>query len=215
MYTKYKPSMQSTINIKNILGILLVVALFVTVSYLAQQNAELIKSFIQNDGPVGMIIYVTFTAFAIVAAPVSSLPLLPIASLLWGWKMSATLSILGWTLGSQIAFILSRSYGKPFVKKIITLEKIERYEKSLPKKNLFWVVVLLRMIVPVDLLSYVLGLFSKIDSMSYLFATLIGVTPFAFIFAYVGTLPPIYYIVLIPIFGILMLFLGKFKSKFA
>jgi len=48
------------------------------------------------------------------------------------------------------------------------------------------------MTVPVDVLSYVLGLFSRMKSAPYFFATLIGVAPFAFVFAYAGTLPFLY-----------------------
>jgi len=44
------------------------------------------------------------------------------------------------------------------------------------------------MSIPVDILSYALGLFSKITLKRYFLATLIGVTPFAFVLAYVGTI---------------------------
>jgi len=43
------------------------------------------------------------------------------------------------------------------------------------------------MVVPVDVLSYALGLFSNISKTRYFLATLIGVTPFAFLFAFVGS----------------------------
>jgi uncharacterized membrane protein YdjX (TVP38/TMEM64 family) len=65
---------------------------------------------------------------------------------------------------------------------------LERFEKTLPEKNIFWTVVMLRLMVPVDVLSYAVGLFSKMKSSTYFWATLLGVIPFAFIFAYTGTL---------------------------
>jgi len=135
-----------------------------------------------------MLYYVIITAVAVVVAPVSTLPLIPVASVAWGWFIAGVLSILGWVLGSQIVFLLARRYGKPLVQKMVSLERLERYEKRLPEKNIFWTVVLLRMVVPVDVLSYAVGLFSEMKSRTYFLATILGVIPFAFIFAYTGTL---------------------------
>jgi len=53
-------------------------------------------------------------------------------------------------------------------------------------------VVFLRVGVPVDVLSYGLGLFSKMPLKDYFFATLLGVSPFAFVFSFLGIFP-IYY----------------------
>lgn len=140
-----------------------------------------------NSGSLGMIFYVFITAIAVVIAPISTFPLIPIASIAWGFVISAILSIAGWTIGAQIAFMIARRFGKPLVQKFISLEKLEAFEKRIPEKNLFWSIVLLRMTVPVDLLSYALGLFSKISYSKYFWATIIGVTPFAFIFSYIFT----------------------------
>ena len=82
----------------------------------------------------------------------------------------------------------SRRFGKPFVEKVFSLDKLHSFENYFTNKNLFWTVVFLRMIMPVDVLSYALGLFSKIRAKSFFLSTLIGVTPFAFIFSYTGGL---------------------------
>ena len=56
----------------------------------------------------------------------------------------------------------------------------------LPKKRLFFAVVFLRIAVPVDLLSYMLGLFAVMRFWPYMAATIIGITPFAFVFSYLA-----------------------------
>lgn len=170
------------------LGILFIVLLFIFASYLARVYEENITSIVSDNSTLGMLYYVIITAVAVVVAPVSTLPLIPIASVAWGWFIAGALSIFGWVLGSQIAFLLARRYGKPLVQKMVSLERLERYEKRLPEKNIFWTVVLLRMVVPVDVLSYAVGLFSEMKSRTYFLATILGVIPFAFIFAYTGTL---------------------------
>jgi uncharacterized membrane protein YdjX (TVP38/TMEM64 family) len=175
-----------------IVGLFMIVFLFVLASVFADRYQGEMQALVKGGAAFGMAAYVFLTAVAVVVAPVSTLPLLPLASGMWGWVIAGILSIVGWTIGGQIAFILARRFGKPFLRKIISLERLEKYEKRVPEENMFWTVVFLRMAVPVDVLSYALGLFSRMKSVSYFFATAIGVTPFALVFAYAGTLPFLY-----------------------
>ena len=174
-------------KIKAGIGIVLIIALFFISSYYVQNNLEDVKNFL-NLGIFSMVVYVLILIVATVVAPVNAMPLLPIASGLWGWFFAGLLSILGWTLGALIAFVLARRWGAPLVRKFVSLEKIRKFEKMIPEENIFWSIVFFRMAIPVDLLSYVLGLFSHIKFRVYALATLIGVSPLAFIFAYIGTL---------------------------
>ena len=174
----------------SVLVLIVVVTFFIVATVLAQKYENELQSFVGQKGiSVGMVSYVLITAFAIVIAPVSTLPLIPVAVGVWGWVATGILSVIGWVIGSQIAFHLARSLGKPFIQKIVSLERLEKFEKHFSEKNLFWTVVFLRMTVPVDILSYAVGLFSRMRSASYFLATLIGVIPFAFVFSYAGALP--------------------------
>lgn len=192
-------------------GIVILALLFILASMLADKYQNEIWAFVNDDGMFGMAAYVLLTVGSVVIAPVSTLPLMPIASAMWGWVMAGILSVVGWTVGAQIAFFLARRYGKPLLQKIISLDKLEKYEKRIPEENIFWTVVFLRMSVPVDILSYAFGLFSRIKSLPYFFATLIGVMPFAFVFAYVGTLPLSYQMgaLGLAIFVMFLIFLKK------
>lgn len=180
----------STKNLTLFTATLVVVLLFVGATMLAQTYAPWIENYITETGWQSMIAYVLITALGTVAAPISTVPLIPLATQSWGWALAGVLSVIGWIIGSQIAFLLARHYGARLVSHIVPLEKIKTYEASFSTQHLFWTVVLLRLVVPVDVLSYALGLFSTMSAWSYLLATTIGVIPFAFIFAYTGTLPP-------------------------
>ena len=90
------------------------------------------------------------------------------------------------------------------VRRYMSLERLRTFEKRFSRHDLFWTVVFLRMTVPVDILSYALGLFSTISARSFFVATIIGVTPFAFMFAYVGTLPPYTQILALGLAGLLV-----------
>ncbi len=172
---------------KDIFGIAVIIILFILVSFLVQQNLSLFRESF-DIGIYGQLIFVLILTFATIIAPVSAIPLFPAAVSLWGWKLVAILSILGWTLGAVMVFEISRGFGKPRVKRLVNLKKVEEYERYLPKENIFLTIVLLRMAVPVDFLSYALGLFSNVNRRIYYPATLIGVTPFAIVFAYAGEL---------------------------
>ena len=191
-------------KLKSFIEIAIIIILFVFFSYIVQTNIEFFKEAIGN-GFFGMFSYIVVVIVAIVIAPISAMPLLPIASNLWGVFSAAVLSILGWSIGAYIAFVIARTYGIPIIKKFIPIGKINKLEKMVPRENVFWSVVFLRMVVPVDILSYALGLFSKMKTRNYVLATLIGVSPFAFVFAYLGNLPFYYQIIALLIAAVILI----------
>ena len=196
---------------------LAVIGLFVAATLFAQTYATSLETYLSGASTQSMLAYVLITVTGTVLAPISTIPLIPIAAQSWGWFTTGILSIVGWVIGSQIAFLVARHYGTRFVKHFVPLRKIQNYEATLSAQNLFWTVVLLRLVVPVDVLSYALGLFSTMTARSYLLATTIGVTPFAFIFAYTGTLPPGLQIMVITeillLFGLIYYIRRKFRTK--
>ena len=177
-------------TVHTIIIFLCVVIFFGASTLLAERYESELTELATKDSGLGMLTYTIVSGVAVVAAPVTTLPLIPLAVGMWGWPITGVLSIIGWTVGAQIAFFLARRYGKKFVQRLISLERFSEFEKRFSTNNLFWTVVLLRMTVPVDVLSYALGLFSSMTSRSYFFATVIGITPFAFIFSYLGSIIP-------------------------
>lgn len=176
-------------------GVAVVVFLFVLFSYFIQTKLSFFEGLIV-DGWFGMVIYVLLKIVATVFAPITVLPMIVLAVGLWGVFIAAVLSVVGWTIGGVIAFGLARRFGVPIIKRFISLDEIYKLEDKMKIGNTFWSVLFLRMIVPVDVLSYALGLFSKIGFGSYALATFIGVIPFAFAFAYLGEVPYIYQMIL-------------------
>ena len=193
-------------NSKNLLGLLIIVLVFVLVTYIVQSNIDFFKSII-GEGILGVLIYVFFVQLAIVFAPLNSTPLIPIASNVWGPFATSLINIFSWTLGSVIVFIISRKWGTKILGKLISLKDFHKLENKIPKENEFLSIVFLRMIVPVDILSYFLGLFSKIKFRTYLFASFIGIIPFAFAISYLGSIPFIYQLPVI-FLVVLVIFIG-------
>lgn len=199
-------------KLKAFFGISIIVILFILSSYFVKENIDFVESLIGNN-LIGILIYILITIVAIVIAPISMMPLIPIASNVFGWFYAGIFNIIGWFIGSVIVFFISRKYGIPLIKKFVSLDKLFKIESKIPKENLFFSVVVLRMIIPVDILSYALGLFSNIKFRTYALATFIGIIPFSFVFSYLGILPIWYQVLGFIGIGIVVFLIGKFYIK--
>lgn len=147
------------------------------------------ERFVAESGDQQVLVALVFTAFmfiATVAAPVAASPTIPLAAAVVHPAIIAALSVLAWTAGAVVAFLLSRHFGRPLLHRLVDMEKLHRYEERVPPGLDFFGLILLRILVPVDLLSYAIGLVSKMPLGRYTLATAIGVTPFSVIFAYGG-----------------------------
>ncbi len=198
--------------LKEILPIVVVIILFILVSYFVQRNLEFFESLIGNN-LTGYLIYMLLIIVATVFAPITMIPIMPMMSMVFGWKLNGFLTWIAWSIGSIIAFYIARKYGVKIVSKLVSIDNITKYEKMLPTKNLFLSVLLLRMSVPADILSYLLGLFSKISYKSHALATIIGILPFSFILAYLGVVPILYQIIVFSVIIVIMIISFVYISK--
>jgi uncharacterized membrane protein YdjX (TVP38/TMEM64 family) len=182
------------------LSLAAVAAVLVCAVWLARSHAESLKQFIDHHAIQGVVVYIILNILDAVIAPGATLPLIPIAAHAWGRVPAAIVTTVGWTAGSLVAFYIARRWGSPIVKKLTSMERLKRLQPYVPKHP-FWSVVLLRLIVPMDVISYVLGLFTEMTWPSYALATALGLTPSAFILAYIGRMPRAYDIIMFGIGG--------------
>lgn len=182
--------MESKQLFKQIASLALLALVFIAVSYAAQHYKTELASVVQSGSILGPAGFILLTAvFVVFIIPLDIAFLIPIGANVWGPIPTALMSIIGWVLGAAVAFAIARKFGVGVVEKLIGLERVRVVERRIPKHNLFGSVILLRMLVSVDILSYALGLFSAMPWGQYVLATAIGVAPFGFYFSYAGTLP--------------------------
>lgn len=197
-------------KMKSLLSILGIAAFFIGTSYLAASYREELHALIETYGLFGPALFVLIEVAGVIAAPVSTIALIPLGVALWGSLATAILSLIGWTLGSLLAFELARVYGQPLLERFLNLKELGRLEGLLPQHNLFWGIVALRLFIPIDLVSYALGLFSPISRGAYTLATVVGYLPSAFAYAYAATVPVAYQIIG---GGLLIILLALFLSR--
>lgn len=150
-----------------------------------QWDFTMIEQTIRSHPLVGAAIYIALLATSVVLLPFSSLPLLPLAARIFGVWLTALLSIVGWWIGCLIAFQIAR-LGRKYLEKITSLEAVDRLERKIPPDIGFAGIVILRMILPVDVTSFALGLLKNLPFSTYAIASLIGIIPFAFVWSYAG-----------------------------
>lgn len=172
-------------NLKGIFSITLVILFFLIVSYLSQTFIEQMS---MAEGPVFAFIYFLLVILEIILGFVTVIPLVPLALGLWGFVVTFILTWLGWVVGSAIIFYISRKFGVRFVKKFYSLERIHKYEEMLSEKGSFFSIVVIRLLLPIDALSYAVSIFSKVKFSTYILATAVGYAPWVFSLAYFGSI---------------------------
>lgn len=183
------------------LGVVAVV--LVAAVWLVRSHEESLKQFIDHHTFQGVAAYIFLNIVDAVIAPGATLPLIPIAARSWGRIPAALVTTVGWTAGSLVAFYIARRWGSPIVKKVTSMQRVQRLRPYVPKRP-FWSVVVLRLVVPMDVISYVLGLFTEMSWSSYGLATALGLTPSAFILAYIGKMPRAYDILMVGVGGVVL-----------
>jgi uncharacterized membrane protein YdjX (TVP38/TMEM64 family) len=149
-------------------------------------SAEELKEVAEGNRLLGATIFACIMFGTTVIAPLASLPLVPVLAPFLGPFTIGLASFIGWALGAFAAFFIGRRYGRPMVAKFINMEKLKKYEEYIKPETGFVLIVLLRMMLPVDVLSYALAILSTVSFPIYASATLIGIFWFSFAFAYFG-----------------------------
>ncbi len=200
---------------REILIIIIIIFLFVIASYLSHKYSAYLHNLIIPQATLGIAVYILVMMTAVIVAPFETLPLLPVAVTIWGTNLAAIFTIIGWTIGALVAFGLARSFGQRIICRFVSKCDLDEWRVILPKKGIFWLIILARIILPVDIISYAVGLFTKTHWFPYLIATLIGIIPFAYIFAYGANLPTVWQAIFgLAILPIVIFGYRRIKSQF-
>lgn len=163
---------------------------FIFWSFFSLQRAFLdvalkLEEYISNQEALGIIIFVGLAALSAMLSPFSSVPLVPVAAMIWGNILTSLLLLLGWLIGEIFSYLIGEYAAHPLLKRITPFEKIQEYRQYFSAKSEFLIVLLFRLSMPAEVPGYVLGAI-KYNFGKYLLATFIAEFPFAFITVYVS-----------------------------
>lgn len=115
--------------------------------------------FLDSLGPLAFIGFILLQSAQVVVAPIPGEVTGLLGGFLYGPLPGVVLSTIGLTLGSYIAFALSRTFGRPLVDKFINESAMARFDYLLRHKGAFLVFLLFLIPgFPKDYLCYILGL---------------------------------------------------------
>jgi uncharacterized membrane protein YdjX (TVP38/TMEM64 family) len=177
------------LKLKAELRTVLFILFILLVSVLSMTYAGSIGELTLFNTPAGKLIYFILTIAGVLAAPFSTIPLLPLASSLWGKAGAIIITGCGWTIGAFIAYKIGERYGRRFAAYFLGPKTAGRWDRFIPGSELFWILVFLRPFVPIDTLSYLVPLLSDIGLGRFLLGTAIGAFLNALIFVYGFSLP--------------------------
>lgn len=174
------------IDIRHLLGIALLALVMGASVFASAFIPEDVSVLLTENRYLSALIFALLMCGATVIAPITLLPAVPMVAPILGPFLTGISCALGWTLGAVIAFLIARHGGRPIMCHFLNLRTLEQFESRIPSEAHFFLILALRLVIPVDVLSYALGLFSSVSLSVYTLATSLGVLWFSFAFAYLG-----------------------------
>jgi uncharacterized membrane protein YdjX (TVP38/TMEM64 family) len=181
------------LSLKTVLGVAAFVGVFMGVSAIAQTYEGVLGDVVRTGGGAAIVGFIALSAaFTVFIMPFDVSVLMPLAVAAWGPVPAAFMTVAGWSAGSAIAFALARRYGERLVTNVVGAKRLAEGRARTPHESVFWWALLIQALLPMDIVSYVFGLFTRIRLGPYLAATALGNLVPAFFFAYAGALPAWY-----------------------
>ena len=167
-----------------------VLALFGAALLLAREFASPIQAVLSTHPRLAVLVFVATSVVAVLVPLLSNLALVPLAVLAWGPAWTALLLLVGWVIGATASFALGR-YARPLIlRHFPSVNRHANIDRLIHPHHRLGSLILLRMTFPVDVLSYALGLFSRLTTATEVaVSTAVGGAPFAVLFALYPALP--------------------------
>lgn len=146
-----------------------------------------------TSGPAAQAIFIILVITEVIIAPIPGGVLSLLGAAHFGFLRGWALTYLGNVIGTSAVFLIARHIGRPYVEKAVSKRQRKPYEhlmREYPKT--FWLAYTIP-ILPVDILSILLGL-TDTKYRRFLLITATGLLTYTGIWAYIGA----YYAIHIP-----------------
>ncbi|AFZ38214.1 SNARE associated Golgi family protein (plasmid) [Stanieria cyanosphaera PCC 7437] len=146
---------------------------------------EGLRETIQDLGSLGIVVYISLIALAVIMSPIPGAPLTIAAGAVWGTLFAGIYSVIGGFLGGLIAYFIGRTLGRSAVYALTG--KVIYFTKNRGEVYLGWLILITRLlpVLSFDLISYGAGI-TGLSLPIYATATLLGMIPSTFFLTYMG-----------------------------
>jgi uncharacterized membrane protein YdjX (TVP38/TMEM64 family) len=158
-------------------------------------DEEQIRAWARSIGPSGPLVTIALNVAQVLLAPVPG-QIVGIANgYLYGLWLGTLYSMIGLLIGTALAMVLARRFGRPLVQRLARPEQLERWDAAGQRQGpLFFFLVFLLPSLPDDLICLLVGL-SRLDLRRMLVLAMIGRFPGVLVSCWVGarasSLPPL------------------------
>jgi len=131
---------------------------------------------------LAILVFVLTSALAALISPLTNIPLVPIATLIWGPVPTIIFLLSGWLVGDIVAYLIGRYLGYKAVSYVVSVEKLDDWSNMVKRRTSFSTAFLLRVALPAEL-GYAFGII-RYPAGSYIAVTFLAELPFAIISTY-------------------------------
>ena len=137
-------------------------------------DRERLSEFLTSYGPLSVVIFIAFQIMQVIVSPLPGDVTGLLGGYLYGPFLGVVYSTIGLTIGSWLAFLLARTFGLPFVEKIIRPATIRKYDHFIEHQGrVISFIFFLIPGFPKDTLCYILGL-SHMRNRDFLVISTVG-----------------------------------------
>ena len=142
-----------------------------------QIDAEPFKEWVEERGAFGVVVFILVMAVSVLFAPIPNVPIFIAAGLAWGPVLGTLYCMIGLTLGSAIAFEVSRKFGRRHMPKLIGKKNAAKLDGLVG--DMGGRVVFLTRLMPgvnFDWISFVAGM-TAVPFRTFIFFSFLGMIP--------------------------------------
>jgi len=162
---------------------------------------------------LGTVLFILLAALSAMLVFFSGLLLVPVGVEVWGTAGCFVLLWAGWFLGGVITYSIGRFLGRGVVLRVLSAERVARYEQRVPPASSFLAALLTQLLVPSDISGYFFGLLGYRIRL-YLGSLALAELPYAFGTVYLGNaFVERQYVVLLALAAAGLLLLGALRLR--
>ncbi len=151
-------------------------------------DPEAVKEIISSFGILAPIVLMLAEALQVVFPYLPGQVLSIVGGYIYGPWIGTIFNLIGVCIGSLIAFIISRKFGRPLIERMFDKESLNKFDDFFQKYGLIIIFISrTQFFFPNDLISYGSGLIKKLSWKKYLLATFLGYIPHFLLLASVGS----------------------------
>jgi uncharacterized membrane protein YdjX (TVP38/TMEM64 family) len=170
-------------------AVILVVVLFLLFSAFCQQlflgYIGAISGFFGAHGIAGIFIFIVVSFFSSILSPLSSLPLIPSAVIVWEKFFTLIFLMIGWFFGAWVGYFIGKYASEKFLSRYWNFKEIDRYKEKISPGAQFGLVLFFRFAIPSEITGITLGII-RYHLGKYLIAVFLTELPFAFASVYLS-----------------------------